>query len=40
MKRYYYDLIDEETEAEMFNEFPKSFFKCVTGTPGGIPTIL
>lgn len=33
--RYYYDLTDEETE--MFNEFPKRFFKCGTWTSGGIP---
>ena len=37
MERYYYDFIDEETEAEILNEFPESFSKCVTGTPGGIP---
>lgn len=35
--RFYYDLTDEETEAEMFNEFPKSFYRGGIWTPGESP---
>lgn len=35
--RFYYDLTDEEIEAEMFNEFPKRFYRGGIWTPGGIP---
>lgn len=36
MRRHYYDLTDEGTEAKMFSKVPKRFFRVVHGPLGSV----